>query len=325
MFSAFGVRGRLLVAFFGISGLAVLVAIAALYSFSSVGAVLDRITQTRVPAILNTMEISRQTERIVAAAPTLLAAETAGDRNAASQEIFAELSVLNRLLGELRDEADGSATADIVEPIVEKLGENLLELDRAVTFRLQASRLRQLQLERLSEIDSAIQTAIAPATMVQDAKLSRLQRQMDRTDLPEAERQAVVAELSELVSSALPLQNAQFEAARINDFLVLSAITEDPSEIDAMAFPLRRSQQNFLRMVGQIGGSISERLTPKAELLGELLAGPDGLPQVRKDELGWLAQGRELLTNNSVLSAQLTENVDILVTQAETDINQSGR
>lgn len=325
MLSAFGVRGRLFVAFFGISGLAVLVAIAALYSFSSVSLVLDRITQTRVPAILNTMEISRQTERIVAAAPTLLAAETAADRNEASKEIFAELSVLNRLLAELRDEEEGAATADFVEPIVDKLGENLVELDRAVTFRLKASRLRQSQLERLSEIDSAIQSAIAPATMVQDAKLSRLQRQMANTDLPDTERQQVISELSELVSSALPLQNAQFEAARINDFLVLSAITEDPGEIDAMSFPLRRSQQSFLRMVGQIGGSISERLTPQAEMLGELLAGPNALPQVRKDELDWLARGRELLTNNSVLSAQLTENVDTLVTQAETDINQSGQ
>ena len=103
MFNVPGVRGRLFVAFFGISGLAVLIALAALYSFASVGQILDKITRERVPAVLNTIEISRQAERILAAAPTLLAAETSADRHFASQEIYGEVQVLNSLLADLPD------------------------------------------------------------------------------------------------------------------------------------------------------------------------------------------------------------------------------
>jgi hypothetical protein len=55
VFHRLGVRGRLLIAFFGISGLAIVVAIAALVSFSFVVQVLERITNTDVPAVINTI------------------------------------------------------------------------------------------------------------------------------------------------------------------------------------------------------------------------------------------------------------------------------
>src|SRR5262245_53929079 len=72
-----GVAARLLLAFLGISGLAVVGAGVAIYSFREIGHVLDRITDDRVPAALSSQEVSRQTERIVAAAPALLAATSA--------------------------------------------------------------------------------------------------------------------------------------------------------------------------------------------------------------------------------------------------------
>ncbi len=71
-----GVRGRLLMAFFGISAFAVLAAAAAMHSFLGVGKALDKITQQRVPSALSSLEISRQAERIVAVAPALLTVST---------------------------------------------------------------------------------------------------------------------------------------------------------------------------------------------------------------------------------------------------------
>ena len=69
-----GVRGRLLLAFLGISAFAVIAAAAAMYSFDEVGKVLGRITQQRMPAALASLELSRQAERIVTAAPAFLVA-----------------------------------------------------------------------------------------------------------------------------------------------------------------------------------------------------------------------------------------------------------
>ena len=67
-----GIRGRLLIAFFGISALAVIGAGAALYSFRAIDNALALITQRRLPIAVKSQELSRHAERIVAAAPALL-------------------------------------------------------------------------------------------------------------------------------------------------------------------------------------------------------------------------------------------------------------
>lgn len=62
MFDRFGVRGRLLFAFFGISAFAVLATVGALYAFLELSQVLERVTERRArprsrpsnsPAMLN--------------------------------------------------------------------------------------------------------------------------------------------------------------------------------------------------------------------------------------------------------------------------------
>jgi len=68
------VRGRFLLAFLGISTFAVLAAAAAMWAFLELGRVVARITEERAPAALASLELSRQAERIAAAAPALLAA-----------------------------------------------------------------------------------------------------------------------------------------------------------------------------------------------------------------------------------------------------------
>jgi adenylate cyclase len=94
-----GVRGRLLLAFLGISAFAVIAAAAAMYSFAEVGKVLGRITQERVPSALASLELSRQAERIVTAAPAFLAATTRAQHQETSRDIAAEVGRLNELMG----------------------------------------------------------------------------------------------------------------------------------------------------------------------------------------------------------------------------------
>ena len=93
-----GVATRLLLAFLGISALAVVGAGVAIYSFREIADVLDRITARRVPAALALQEVSRQAERIASAAPALLAAATAADHAESSRKITGEMEELAALL-----------------------------------------------------------------------------------------------------------------------------------------------------------------------------------------------------------------------------------
>lgn len=106
-----GVRGRLFLAFLGISGFAVIAAIAAIYAFSRAGDVLEQITQQRLPPVLASLELSRQAERIVAAAPALLAASSQAEREQAYEGIARETSHLAQLL-EIRTQPDRRRGAD---------------------------------------------------------------------------------------------------------------------------------------------------------------------------------------------------------------------
>jgi adenylate cyclase len=80
MLREIGVRGRLLLAFLGISAFAVLAAVAGMHSFLKVGEALDEITRSRVPSAVAPLQLAAQAERIVAAAPALLAADSKAER-----------------------------------------------------------------------------------------------------------------------------------------------------------------------------------------------------------------------------------------------------
>ena len=108
MFERLGIRGRLLLAFFGISAFAVLATAAAVFAFLQVGEVVERITEQRVPSALASLELSRQAERVAAAAPAVLAVTSKAQHNEVSAAIGVEMARLEELLAALKGTAIGS-------------------------------------------------------------------------------------------------------------------------------------------------------------------------------------------------------------------------
>jgi class 3 adenylate cyclase/HAMP domain-containing protein len=320
MFERFGVRWRLLLAFFGISGFAVLAAAAAVYSFLSVGSVLDRITQQRVPSALGSLEISRQAERIVAATPALLAVTTDTEREEVSNSIAVEVRLLEELVSELQIDKFDASDSEGIEPAVQRLGENLKALDVLVAERLVAGDRKRSILKELSRTYTAVQRALSPGIMVMDAKFFQLRKAVNDAELTPAERTAVLNELTDLISTALPLQKAQFEAAAINDILVRAASADTHADLKPLAFPLRRSQSNFERLVNQMNPSMRERILPRAGEFGKFIAGPDSVSKARGSELDLIASGEELILENTDLSRQLAVVVNELLARAKDDI-----
>src|SRR3712207_4371396 len=121
------VRWRLLLAFLGISAFAVLAAATGTYAFRQMTQVIEQITEQRVPSALAALDLSRQAERIVAAAPTLLTAHTQAQYRETSAAIAAEVERLEDLLAQIRSEVD-PATIAAMEPAVAGLRRNLTAL-----------------------------------------------------------------------------------------------------------------------------------------------------------------------------------------------------
>ncbi|MBQ0824702.1 response regulator [Microvirga sp. HBU67558] len=314
------VRWRLLLAFLGISAFALLAAAAGTYAFRQMAFVIERITEQRVPSAITALDLSRQAERIVAAAPTLLSARSQMQYREISASITAEVDHLEALLAEIKSDVD-PATGTTMEPAVERLRRNLTALAGLVAGRIVVSTHKDALLRRLSNATVAAQRLVAPALVVLDSKFAASRREQPTQGAPQPP--AVV--IQEIADDLL-MQKAQLEFAAIGDGLLKASLTDNAADIAVLGFPLNRS----LSALRQISTDLADpRLRARFEQriadFAKLVEGPDSLLSARRTELGLIEDAERLLQENAGLSSQLTQAVDGLVTAARLDIQAASR
>ena len=313
-----GVRGRLLLAFFGISAFSILAAVAALYSFLQVGRGLDRITAQRLPPALASLELSGQVERIVAAAPALLTVTSEAQHDQLSKIIALEVQQLTQLVTDL-DRADPTHPAtQPIKSVVERLRANLDALNVGVANRLAARERKRDLLGELSAVNVATQRLLAPGLAVMDAKISRWRRTMQTPVTPQ-ELLAPSLSRDELVSSTA-LRGVQLAIVSLNDTLLQAALVESAAELPVLAFPLGRSLSALEAAVADVDSTLRPLLNPRVEEFRGFVTGPKSILDARKRELDIIAEGERLLDENRALSGQLTGAVRQLVNGAKQDI-----
>lgn len=120
-----GLRGRLLLAFIAISLFVIAAGAAGLYALREVGQTLDRITLKTVPAALDAHELSRKTEKILAAGPALGNAADASEVEAVSSRASGQLVDASTILAHLRTGNLDPGALDEIGDVLAKLGEHL--------------------------------------------------------------------------------------------------------------------------------------------------------------------------------------------------------
>ncbi len=323
LFQRFGVRGRLLLAFFGISAFAVLAAAAAMYSFSEVGKVLGRITEQRVPSALASLELSRQAERIVAAAPALLTVTTTAEHAEQTSRITGEVERLIALLSNLRGSASDAAVLEAIEPAVARLDTNLDSLDGLVAARLAISEKKKRLLQDIFATHTATQRLLAPWVLVTESKLSQLRQSTDDSGLGAEDRVVKLTEWIQVKETRERFQKAQLEASVINDTLLQAATAELPDRLPVLSFRLRRRIGNLEALANDFDPKLRSLLLARVAEFSSFLQESDGLPAARKKEIELAGAGAALLHENVELARQLTVAVDRLVGTAKGDIDMA--
>src|SRR5262245_53658927 len=161
-----GVRGRLLLAFFGISAFTVVAAATAVYSFLQVGNALERVIQLRVPSAITSLRLSRQGERIVAAAPALFSVTPTNETQRVVGGISAEVERLESLLHELEQRGTEAAHVEDGRRGVQQLRANLDSLVGLITERLAAADGKAALLGRLVSAHQNAQRLLGPGLLV---------------------------------------------------------------------------------------------------------------------------------------------------------------
>ncbi len=316
-----GVRGRLLLAFVGISAFAVLAAAAGIYAFRQVGDRLELI-DTRAPQVVTSMEISRAADRLIASAPALLAATTAKDRDEISNRMRPEVDRLITGLVDIERGGTAGEAAITMQLLVSSLRSNLEELENLVRLRLETrDRLAGL-LQSAFQANQEAQRLFAPWLQIMEMQIRRGLDDIRRNAEPSAQAGRDLAASIVLDQSA---QAAQRGFSAVIDQLVQTATAVEKLRLPVVEFQLRRQLDELVVK--------AKDLDPKLRaLFGDLLArvrtialGPDAILKVRGQELDLVGKAEKLITENGDLSVRLTAAVDRLVSEAEHDVSSSAR
>ncbi|WEX86547.1 PAS-domain containing protein [Sinorhizobium garamanticum] len=324
MVKRLGIRGRLLLAFFGISTFAVLATAAALYAFLEVGEVVERITKERVPSALASLQLSRQAERVAASAPAVLASTSKAQHNEVSAAIAADMTRLEELLAALKGAKTSTAVVAEIEAAVLGLRRNLDALNDVVAARLAVVARKEELLRRLSATTNASQRLLAPGMLVMSSKLQQWRAVTADTSLASDRGAEATADLVQSIAAYIPQQKAQQEISAVDDALVNTAEAPTPGDLSLTLFPLRRSLTVLDTISNEIDERLQTRFQQRVNEFKALIDGGNSIPKARQDEFAVVAQGEELLAENNQLSRSLTAAVDRLVAAADREITASG-
>jgi signal transduction histidine kinase len=316
-----GVRTRLLLAFFGISAFAVMAAAAGIYAFREVGDRLD-LVDTRVSPTLTSLELSRSAERIIAAAPALLAATDRKRRDGIKAELAAEVDRLNTKLLDLKRDR-GEALPRTIEPIVAALTVNLAALDDVVARRLDANERVTTLRRGIFQASEDTQRLLAPWLMIMDGQISALVASVQRTG-PNTESDAArqLASLNQLQHTTQAAQR-QFSAAL--DMLSEASTSDQDRRLPILAFQLGRALRDLEATAAGLDVKLKPLFLEQVAKLRGFAQGPNAVTEARKQELVLVGQGERLIAENVNLSTQLTAAVDQLVTTAKQEIGEATR
>ncbi|HEY6983941.1 PAS-domain containing protein, partial [Reyranella sp.] len=306
-----GVRTRLLLAFLGISAFALLAAAAGIYSFGRVGDRLE-VIDARVPPALAALELSRSAERIIAAAPALLAATDPAQRDEVKAGLEAEVARLDDKLGELRNKTDKASPLSEIEPLVGSLIANLSSLEDLVARRLDANeRVRSLQREVFRANDETGRL-LSPWTAMLEGQIARGSQDSE-----------AASRLATALAQLRPIQTAQSRFSAAADMLAEASTTDQDRRLPILAFQLQRA----LRELDATAVDLAPKLRPLFQAqIGKLRTfaeGPQAITAMRKQELTLIGEGRKLLAENARLSARLAGAVDRLAAAAKEDVSDS--
>jgi hypothetical protein len=252
-----GLRGRLLLAFVAISLFVIAAGVAGLYALREVGQTLDRITLKTVPAALDAHELSRKTEKIVAAGPALVNAADASEVEAVSSRASGQLVDASTTLAHLRAANLDAAALDEIGDVLANLGEHLSLMRSA---RLDGIAAADQKRQVIADTFAAYRQFGAiwqPRFADLHSQVLRLQRAMTSVDSAVQERRNAVDQFDQAMVDLLALDQIQREASIAFELIIRAADASEPAEIDAATLQAQRSIRAMDGLVSDIDPDVS--------------------------------------------------------------------
>jgi methyl-accepting chemotaxis protein len=303
-----GIRTRLFLAFGAVAGTTVIASVAAWLLFAQIGALLDGVAKRNIPEVVATLQLSTETQALVASAPNLLNADSQEQR-IAQRKTLQEMqeAVARRLDAVAGFQADQSSVATL-RKLVAAMNDKLAALDAAVQARIEQTTLRATTAREIGEGQRRLHGILAP--VMDEAQTDITMVSMSIGSDPAQS----TATLLQLVSRQVPLVEALSDLSSATnlafDVLDRANLAPDAASLDAL-------HQEFVTTAEQISEKLDvvEALRPVAglhESVVKLLARADGDHSpftLRRKEVDALQSGRKLLVDTRAVAGDLAAEV----------------
>jgi len=320
-----GVRGRLLLAFLGISSFSLVAAASGFYSLSQVGGALNEITEQRVPEALSWLELSQRVERVVRAAPALLAVETETARAEVSNEITTQTEKLAPLLRSNRDYSTFTEkfAAEAVGGLDIDLTKNLLSLDELVKVRLVIVARRNKRIRELAQANSVAQRTLSPGVRILGTQMAEWHREGEIAGLS-FKNSKQQYDLAQSIVTLVPQQKAAVQIDALHNNLLRTTTAHSAENIDVLIFPLQKSLKELSKISKSLPKRAKRRMEKQLTKFTSLTVGLKSLPELRKQELAVIAKAQELLKINIRTSVVLSRKITFLVDSSRKEMEEAG-
>jgi len=296
------IRASLLLAFLAISGFVILASAAALEALLQVSGVLSDITEQRMPAMVSSLDLSRQVERFVAAAQQLSVVETRDDYRDRSAEldiqpVFAALNQIH------------SDQAAPLRDIVVQLQADLSKLDSVVVDRLTVSEQKTNALHKLLDTDLSFQYATRP--LQRSAASDAISLESSIAEPHGLSLPTLMPRIQGLLSLNR-MRRIEIAFARAHDLLLIGATAGSQPDLQITTLAVTRALSELDKAAAEAPANLESALGEAAKLRPQLEA-PDGVLLLHKRELDDHLAAADLVAQIRAVSRTLMNAVDALV------------
>jgi adenylate cyclase len=315
-----GLKGRLQLAFGAITLFVVIAAGVGLFAFFQVAKSLEWITEEALPPALAASEMSTKTEFIVAAGPVLLASNDADEINRLSVSVFSELAKASKIIDRLR-------RADLDKAVLNRIGEVIANLTANLTL------LRETTLEKVSAETTGDALVEATFTAHRDFdaiseprfadmrnQVLRLQRTLASTSDSQQGHRARLNSLDQAILALLPLEQIRRDFSVALEIALRASTTSDPRELVELRNQAQRAIQSIDSLVSNIDSDLSTELFQPIARLRANVVGARNIFDLRLTEIGATAKAKQLIAENTELSARLHRSVGQMVASSRHQI-----
>ncbi|MEJ2178794.1 MAG: hypothetical protein P8Y12_12965, partial [Gammaproteobacteria bacterium] len=312
-------RWRLLLAFVGVSSFAILGGAVAIYAFSKIEDVLERITDHSVPSVLLSLQLSRDAERLVSAAPVLLTSINPGEHQEQASKIRNDIAQLSGVLDSLKQYQLDASVIDQIASAVDWLTLNLISMETTVGNALAIGEQRKAISQNALELASVIQLALEP-------KLEELNYEADAASTWKGiqEGQDVYTQPPKDIASLRSALNLRFELATLADRLAAIGLIDGREKLNSSSQQFSDSLDRIKALVQQVDPTLNDTIADHAALFYTYVEGSKSVLRIRLLEFEARQNAQRLLTESMNASQQLTQTIERLVRDTEEEIKWAG-